>query len=101
MWLAVSELRNPKPPKTSEEKEKDDGKEDAELDEISERTDFPQKTLHDVHQMAFEKLKGLRLKYGKNDNEEDLDDFDLEDLEDFDLSEDGDSEDDDWRLFFS
>ena len=51
--------------------------------------------MHDVHQMAFEKLKGLRLKYGKNDNEEDLDDFDLEDLEDFDLSEDGDSEDDD------
>ena len=44
------------------------------------------KTLHDVHQVAFEKLKQLRQKYGKE--EDDGGDFDLDDLEDLDLSDD-------------
>ena len=42
--------------------------------------------MHDVHQVAFEKLKQLRQKYGKE--EDDGGDFDLDDLEDLDLSDD-------------
>lgn len=51
--------------------------------------------------MAFEKLKQLRQKYGKE--EDDGGDFDLDDLEDLDLSDDDidddfddEEEEDDW-----
>jgi len=94
MENVLSELRKPKAPKTSEENGKDDGNDSADDAELDEGTDAP-KTLHDVHQQAFEKLKVLRQKYGKAEGEDDLDDFDLEDLEDFDLSDDDDYEDDD------
>ena len=57
------------------------------------------KTLHDVHLIAFEKLKDLREKYGKLEGGDldDLDDFDDDDLADLDLSDEdiGDDDDDD------
>ncbi len=79
------ELRSTKTKKVVE-----DG--DAGEEAVVEEEDEPigPKTLHDVHLIAFEKLKDLREKYGKleDDNLEDLDDFDDDDLADLDLSDD-------------
>jgi len=68
------------------------------VNEEEEEVERP-KTLHDVHQDAFAKLKGLREKYAKargdDDDFDDLDDFDADDLNDLNLSDEEEDEDDD------
>ncbi len=78
--------------KSTKTKTEEDGEEVPEEEE-GERP----KTLHDVHQDAFAKLKGLREKYAKDrgddDDFDDLDDFDADDLDDLNLSDEEDEDD--------
>lgn len=79
-------------------KEGEEGDEELEPEEEVDQGNAP-KTLHDVHHAAFEKLKGLREKYGRGedvgDDFEDLEDFDADDLDDLDLNDEDDEEDED------
>ena len=80
--------------RSTKTKTDEDGDEVVDEEEEGERP----KTLHDVHQDAFAKLKGLREKYAKeqgdDDDLDDLDDFDADDLDDLNLSNEEEDEDD-------